>query len=47
MIRELPRDLCPENKVTPHLAGSQGHELRRLGEYAVVKGGELYNDLFV
>jgi DNA segregation ATPase FtsK/SpoIIIE, S-DNA-T family len=27
VIRELPRDLCPENKVTPHLAGLRGYRL--------------------
>jgi DNA segregation ATPase FtsK/SpoIIIE, S-DNA-T family len=27
VIRGLPRDLCPENKVTPHLAGLRSHRL--------------------
>ena len=27
VIRELPRDLCPENKVTPHLAGLKTYRL--------------------
>ena len=27
VIRELPRDLCPENKVTPHLAGLRSYRL--------------------
>jgi phosphoglycerate dehydrogenase-like enzyme len=27
----------PNVLVTPHLAGSQGHELRRLGEFAVAE----------
>jgi DNA segregation ATPase FtsK/SpoIIIE, S-DNA-T family len=27
VIRELPRDLCPENKVTPHLAGLRAYRL--------------------
>ena len=27
VIRELPRDLCPENKVTPHLAGLKAYRL--------------------
>jgi DNA segregation ATPase FtsK/SpoIIIE, S-DNA-T family len=27
VIRDLPRDLCPENKVTPHLAGLRGYRL--------------------
>jgi S-DNA-T family DNA segregation ATPase FtsK/SpoIIIE len=27
VIRELPRDLCPESKVTPHLAGLRGYRL--------------------
>ena len=27
VIRELPRDLCPENKVTPHLAGLKVYRL--------------------
>jgi phosphoglycerate dehydrogenase-like enzyme len=31
----------PNVLVTPHLAGSQGHELRRLGEFAVAEVGRL------
>ena len=27
VIRELPRDLCPESKVTPHLASLRGYRL--------------------
>jgi DNA segregation ATPase FtsK/SpoIIIE, S-DNA-T family len=27
VIRDLPRDLCPENKVTPHLAGLRSYRL--------------------
>jgi S-DNA-T family DNA segregation ATPase FtsK/SpoIIIE len=27
VIREVPRDLCPENKVTPHLAGLRSYRL--------------------
>jgi S-DNA-T family DNA segregation ATPase FtsK/SpoIIIE len=33
VIRELPRDLCPENKVTPHLAG-----MRQLRLHPIVLG---------
>jgi S-DNA-T family DNA segregation ATPase FtsK/SpoIIIE len=41
VIRELPRDVCPENKVTPELAGK-----RKLGLHPIVMGVDECQVLF-